>query len=352
MMMKKNVKLLDKRKRIFLLVLPLIGIPLLGLLFWALGGGGSAGQAQASVSGLSTELPDAQLDSTAQLDKLSIYQQAHKDSLKLSELEKYSSFGALDKNAPEVHEQQVAERLERLQQELARPQEYPTSTSGKPRNADYAKGELEVARLEKLMKGMQTKEADPEMQQLSQVLERIQEIQNPELALARLPKESKVLENEFMAIPASIAKNHKALQGSVVELVLLDSVRIRGQLIPKGHLIYGLASFSNQRLNLEIKNIRLDSAIIPVDFTVFDRKDAMIGINAPEALLSDALGQGSTNAMNSMGMLGMSDNIGMQLAGAGMDAAKGLFAKKVKRIKQPLKKGYPLLLRDNSKRRP
>lgn len=347
----KNQFKLQQRKRLVLLILPLIGIPLLTLLFWGLDGGGN-GKVQASPSGLRTTLPGAQLDSTAQLDKLSIYQQARKDSLKLSELEKYSGFGTLGKNAPEVHEQQVAERLERLQRELSRPQEYPTGSSAKTRNADYAKVELEVARLEKLMKGMQAKEADPEMQQLSQVLERIQEIQNPELALARLPKESKVLENEFLAIPASIAKNHKALQGSVVEMVLLDSVRIRGQLIPKGHLIYGLASFSNQRLNLEIKNIRLGSAIIPVDFTVFDRKDAMVGINAPEALLSDALGQGSTDAMNSIGLLGMSDNIGIQLAGAGMDAAKRLFAKKLKRIKQPLKKGYPLLLRDNSKRKP
>ena len=347
----KNQFKLQQRKRLVLLILPLIGIPLLTLLFWVLDGGEN-GKVQASPSGLRTTLPGAQLDSTAQLDKLSIYQQARKDSLKLSELEKYSGFGTLGNNAPEVHEQQVAERLERLQQELARPKEYPTGSSAKTLNADYAKGELEVARLEKLMKGMQAKEADPEMLQLSQVLERIQEIQNPELALARLPKESKVLENEFLAIPASIAKNHKALQGSVVEMVLLDSVRIRGQLIPKGHLIYGLASFSNQRLNLEIKNIRLGSAIIPVDLTVFDRKDAMVGINAPEALLSDALGQGSTDAMNSIGLLGMSDNIGIQLAGAGMDAAKRLFTRKLKRIKQPLKKGYPLLLRDNSKRKP
>lgn len=348
--MKNQINLQQKPKRIFLLVLPLIGIPLLSLLFWALGGGKTR-EVRASTAGLNMSLPDAKLDSTAQLDKLSIYQQAHKDSLKLSELEKYSGFASAS-TGPDEHEAQVAQRLERLQQELSRTQEYtPGNTSGQ-RGMSYARGEAEVARLEKLMKDMQPREADPEMKQLSDVLERIQEIQNPALAMAKLPKEAQVLENEFTAIPAMVAKKQKATQGSVVELVLLDSVWLRGQLIPKGHLIYGLANFSNQRLNLEIKHIRLGKLILPVDLTVFDRKDAMVGINAPEALLSDALGQGGSDALQSIGMLGMSDNIGVQLAGAGMDAAKGLFQRKIKRIKQPLRKGYPLLLRDNKKHKP
>ncbi|MGE6218947.1 conjugative transposon protein TraM [Nubsella zeaxanthinifaciens] len=349
-MMNNLLNVQQKRKRLLLLVLPLIVIPLISLLFWTLGVGKPLAAAQADHKGLSTELPTAHLDSTAQGDKLSIYQKAHKDSVKLSDLEKYDGFGSWAGQAPENHEQQVTQRLELLQKELSRPQEVASAHAPKRMSYDDG-GNKEVARLERLMKGMQAKEADPEMKQLSDVLERIQEIQNPQLAAAKLPKELKGLESEFLAIPASVSKNHKAVQGSVVELVLLDSVWVRGQLIPKGHLVYGLASFSNQRLNLEIKNIRVGKSIIPVDFTVFDRKDAMVGINAPEALLSDALGQGSADAMNSIGLLGMSDNIGMQLAGAGMDAAKGLFNKKMKRIRQPLKKGYPLLLRDNSRAR-
>lgn len=348
--MKNLLNVQQKRKRLLLLVLPLIIIPLISLLFWALGIGKQPDKVTSDAKGLNTEMPTAKLDSTAQVDKLSIYQKVHKDSIKLSELEKYDGFGNWAGHSPESHEQQVTQRLELLQKELSRPQEVASGHAAK-RMGYGDGGNNEVARLERLMRGMQTKEADPEMNQLSEVLERIQEIQNPQLALAKLPKEQKNTESQFLAIPASVSKNHKAVQGSVIELVLLDSVWVRGQLIPKGHLVYGLASFSNQRLNLEIKNIRMGKSIIPVDFTVFDKKDAMVGINAPEALLSDALGQGSTEAMNSIGLLGMSDNIGMQLAGAGMDAAKGLFSKKLKRIKQPLKKGYPILLRDNSKSR-
>lgn len=64
-------------------------------------------------------------------------------------------------------------------------------------------------------------------------------------------------------------------------LRLLDSIVLNGQTIPKGHLIYGICDLVNQRLILDIKNIRIGNSIVPVDLSVFDM-DGMKGINVPE----------------------------------------------------------------------
>jgi hypothetical protein len=48
-------------------------------------------------------------------------------------------------------------------------------------------------------------------------------------------------------------------------------------------------------------------------------------------------------------MLSADQSLGLQAAGAGLDAAKNLFSKKLRRLKIKLKAGYPLLLRNNNK---
>ncbi|HVW98695.1 MAG TPA: conjugative transposon protein TraM [Mucilaginibacter sp.] len=248
----------------------------------------------------------------------------------------------------------IQERLERLNTELNKPYtpEAVHKEARPPLAADPETGKA-VDKLEMLMQSMQEGNGaeDPEMKQLSGLLQSIQEIQNPELAkLKYQAKDAKVAkpDSQFRAIPAIIDGDQKAVQGSVIKLKLLDSLIVGGQVIPKGHNIYGLGSFSNQRLNLEIKNIRLGNLIVPVNLTVFDQRDAMIGINAPEAVLSDAVNNGVVNAAGSVSLPGF--DLTTQLAGAGIDAARSLLSKKLKRIKQPLKSGYPLLLRDNTRK--
>jgi len=97
---------------------------------------------------------------------------------------------------------------------------------------------------------------------------------------------------------------------------------------------------------LDIKNIRLGNAIIPVDLSVFSL-DGLLGIDAPEAELGETAGNGVGNGVQSMQFLGMDQSLGIQAAGAGIDAAKGLLNKKVKRIKVKLKDGQRILLRNN-----
>src|SRR5688500_5019849 len=79
-------KLIQRRR--FIMVLPVVVTPFLTLLFWALGGGkGTAAHTtEDDKAGLLLELPEAQFkDDVKAWDKLSLYQQAQRDSLKFNE---------------------------------------------------------------------------------------------------------------------------------------------------------------------------------------------------------------------------------------------------------------------------
>jgi hypothetical protein len=309
--------------------------------------------AEAQPKGINANLPDAQFKTQEPKDKMGIYKLTESGADTSNGIEAVAGrFGFEPEEDPQTR--QINEKLAAINREINSPvapvknYEELSRRTAFPVDAPMGK---DVARLESLMKNMQSpSEEDPEMVQLHSLMDKIMAVQNPELARQNVKPVPTGVDSLFKAIPAVISGNQKAVQGSVVELRLLDSVRLNGQLIPKGHLVFGLAEFSNQRLNLQIRNIRLGTSVIPVNLTVFDKRDAMPGINAPEALLTDAVNRGSVDAVSSIGLMGFDQSLSTQLAGAGLDAAKSLFNKKVKRVKQKLKAGYPLLLRDNTKK--
>ncbi|RZJ76762.1 MAG: conjugative transposon protein TraM [Flavobacterium sp.] len=356
--MTEKKKKLSTRQLLMVLPLPVIGI--LAFAFHALGGGSGKQVQRAASNGINTSLPDARLAKDEPADKMAYYDQASRDSAGKQEkglTQVAEKLGFQSGEDPQT--QQINAKLAAINREINTPYVAPKSYSTfKSSPAALATGQAnallsnDVAKLEALMKNMKAGEQveDPEMAQLNAMMDKLIAVQNPELAKQLYKKPEGTSGNSdtlFKAIPALIASNQKARQGSVVELRLLDTIVLNGVKIPKGHLIYGLASFSNQRLNLEIKNIRLGNQVIPVNLTVYDKRDAMVGINAPEAILSDALGTGASDAAGSFGISGI--DLTTQIAGAGIDAAKSLFNKKIKRVKQKLTAGYPLLLKDNSK---
>ena len=156
----------------------------------------------------------------------------------------------------------------------------------------------------------------------------------------------KPVDSVFHAIPAVVAGNQKVVPGGVVNLRLNDTLRINGLTIPKGQALSGLCAVTNQRLLLDIKNIRMGTSIIPVNLTVFSL-DGMAGIAAPEAELGEAAGQGANGALESMQFLSADYSLGTQAATAGISAAKGLLGKKVRKIRVKLKGGTMVLLKIN-----
>lgn len=86
--MEKQLSAAQLRQRKFLLVLPLLIIPFLALIFWALGGGKEAKAQTAQQTGLNMNMPNPVLKDEKGMDKFSFYEQVQKDSMKLREQQK------------------------------------------------------------------------------------------------------------------------------------------------------------------------------------------------------------------------------------------------------------------------
>ncbi|MHB8205921.1 conjugative transposon protein TraM [Mucilaginibacter sp.] len=351
----------EERKRKMLLFLPLLLLPFLALGFYALGGCKGDGQSQNQwvSKGINLSLPGAKVSNRQPQDKMTLYNKAQRDSASANSSRNNNAFAAMGwdttgyskqqkssvTNSAQANEARISQKLAEINKQISQPTpvtHFPDAyAAANPPSPDMGK-------LEKLLRQKQQGNTpDPEMQQLSGMLDKIMAIQNPGLAQQKAKQEKPVVKDSaFKAIQAVIEGNQKVAQGGVVRLRLLDTLRWKGLLIPKNQLLFGSCNITNQRLLLDIKNIRLGKDIIPVDLTVFSL-DGMAGINAPEAELAGAAGNGTDNALQSMEFLPMDQTLSTEAAGAGIEAAKGLIGKKVKRIKVKLKNGYPVLLRNN-----
>ncbi|MFB0497437.1 hypothetical protein ABID99_003674 [Mucilaginibacter sp. OAE612] len=357
-----------QRQRKALLVMPLIIFCLSTVCFWAFDGGKGPERQSTVRQNLRYKIPPALLGGNQDGDKMSFYDRARADSDKQAQLRKTDPFfkrgadsGAFappDDNLPfsprqpsllddqvsrnngdpAVNAAKISQRLKQLQSVINKPPAPVCTTIPKPA----------LNRRPDSMRYPAPLSEDPEMKQMNGLLEKILDIQHPERLKDK--KEDIVVKTapeQFQAIPAVIDGNQKIVQGTVIRIRLLDSVRLNGQLFAKGQLIYGSGDLYNQRVKINIKLIHVGLNIIPVDLTVYDRTDGMEGISVPEAVTGEALREGAVSGVQSMDMLSLDPSVTAQLTTAGINTAKGLFSKKVKRVKGKLKDGHELLLRDN-----
>lgn len=321
--------------------------------FHVLGGGSNGAGSPVAATGINRELPDADFKTVQPEDKLGIYELTARDSAQNRPLPgsgALSQIGFVDGQKDPTEE--IKAKLQMLNREIVKPE---TAVSKLPVSGEVGRGTSEmkndVDRLEALMKTMQeSKEDDPEVTQLNGMLDKILSIQNPDLMQQNVKTVNRVVaDSQFRAIPAVIVGKQKVGHGASVKLRLLDSMSVGGVVIPAGHEVFALSSLANHRLLLNIKNIRLGTSIVPVDLSVYSL-DGMAGIDAPEAELGIVAGAGADDALQSMQFLSMDQSIGIQAAGAGIDAAKSLLSKKVRKIRVVLRAGTQVLLRDNQLR--
>jgi conjugative transposon TraM protein len=210
------------RQRKFFMVLPLLMLPFMTFMFWALGGGKMENvKANAEVQkGFNMTLPDAYLKEDKSLNKMSYYDKADSDSAKAKKLMKSDPYynnredfdgdreeaNSIDtsffqyrykiknsglKTSPyssslynDPNEAKVYEKLDQLNKVLNNP---PISevkpgdqSSYNHRETASVKSE-DVDRLEQMMQTMNESHVnDPEMQQLNSILEKILDIQHPD----------------------------------------------------------------------------------------------------------------------------------------------------------------------------
>lgn len=342
---------IDKRK--ILLLLPLFIVPLLGFGFHLLGGGqdNNLSEQQNATKGINQNLPDAAFKKDQPKEKMDYYDQADKDSLnkRTNSIEDVAKNLGFNSQLEEPQTREINAKLEALNKEINKPVEPKDQRRGSALASNQPSSiKSDVDRLEALMKTMQeNKTEDPEMQQLNGLMQNILDIQHPE-RLQQKYREQQTLsaDSQFRAIPATLAESKKVVQGATVKLILQDTIRIKGVLIPKGHNLYGACKIVNQRLLLDIKQIRLGTSIIPVDLSVYSL-DGMIGIDAPEAMLTDAVNSGTDQAVRDIGLMGIDQTLATQVAGAGIDAAKNLMSRKLRKVKVKIQAGRSILLRNN-----
>lgn len=224
-------KFLQQRK--FYMVLPLLALPFITMIFWALGGGqGTPVQAQAIKPGLNTELPGAHFDKEDELwDKFSLYEQAKRDSLKYEEARRNdpyyvtatlkvkqdtsiksqsnnlnTSLGAKNKYAPlKESEDLISKKLQQLTQNLEDPPANPVaSASPQPASKSVESISLDVDRLEKMMEIMAASDVnDPEMNQIDGMLDKILDVQHPDRVRERMSINRPAVNKKINAVTAA-----------------------------------------------------------------------------------------------------------------------------------------------------
>jgi conjugative transposon TraM protein len=149
------------------------------------------------------------------------------------------------------------------------------------------------------------------------------------------------------AIQAVIHDTQELVSGSTVKLRLTEDVTIAGIALQKDHFIFGTCEINAERLQIKVSSIRSANLLIPVALSVFDL-DGLQGIYVPGAISRDAAKQGSADALQSMQLMSLNPTLGAQATAAGIEAAKGFMAKKVRLIRVTVKAGYQLLLKDTN----
>ena len=206
------------QKRRFIMVLPLLVVPFLTVIFWALGGGQgtAADTTKGQRAGLNPELPHAQFDrDLTDWDKLSLYQKASRDSIRYNEAKRndpyfklhplansrdtvnrpHSNAGSINpslgKRDPWIdeNEERVNEKLRELYKSLnasPEPERRARYESSEPATED-TRFSNDIEKLEDMMEMMQSGgAADEEMKEIQAVLDKILDIQHPERVEERL----------------------------------------------------------------------------------------------------------------------------------------------------------------------
>ena len=378
-----------QRKKKLLLTLPLVVVPLLTLLFVALGGGKGIQGPSPGGTGFNLRLPAARLKGIRGWTKLNFYQQADLDSEK-SGLKRMSEPLSME---PDSEDAVVSGDMTPASaiRNVVNPAPPSPASSGE----DPWQGR--IARIRQLIRdtgkdpfpvaaGMETgnpdpKSAisdpgvgsapDPQLEQMNLMLDKILEIQHPGSvpgsgmggpAGVRTPV---VVSPDGVGapaqdssgffgldptpmpvqntIPATVAESSSLVTGATVCLRTSSEMENGGIRIPEGELIYGRATLSGDRLIVRVSSIRWMNSILPVSLSVFDQ-DGLEGIHIPGAINRDLAKESGAQGVDALDYPGPGSGIAGEVAGAGISAAHNMLDRRIRLVRVSLPEGYPVLL--------
>jgi conjugative transposon TraM protein len=395
------------KKRKMLLVLPLLVIPFMTLAFYALGGGSSRQRPDVANPGLNLTLPGPNSKDDKMVDKLSFYDKAARDSSQLAEWMRSDPYFQQNKVVSDTTrgdlrhitqttaqrynqrlivspydgsggaEDAVLKKLALLQSQLDN--NFTTSAQEANLPLRTENGHIarpEVSRLENLLNRMhQDNSEDPEMKQLSAVMDKILDIQHPDRVKERMKEYNAIQDRPVSfvsararpdtgepgfyglepvstprssnAISAVVHEDQQLVNGAVIKFRLLQDVFIDDKKIPAGNFVFGVVSLSGERLNVPVQAIRCGDYLFTVDMEVHDM-DGLPGIYIPGAITRDVAKQAADNSLQMMELTSLDPSLKAQATAAGINTAKSLLSRKVKLVKVMVKAGYKVLLKDKS----
>ena len=401
----------QKKKRIFLLLLPAVIIPFLTLLLWSLGILGSNASIASTTGGLNTQLPDAKLKENKTWNKLSFYEQADKDSLRFQDELKSDpsyrsrrdssvstsafSYNPLPETYPDPNEVRVNQKLAQLNAALNNNPNESQYQKNNPANeiGEPAIKAEDVNRLQQMLQAVNQpdSERDPETEQLNGMMDKILDIQHPDRVKERIQQES--ISNKKAVYPVALHPEESFVS-------LLESNKQKRITVKSKNAFYSLSNdtatleqddntFSatvyetqtvtdGSLLKLITKDdIYVNGTLIPqgsfvyalVSFAtqrlnlavssikyqnkilpvelVVYDSDGLPGVHISNIQRSDVAKQSGSEAISNLDMASLDPSIGMQAATAGIAATKALLNKKVKTIKVSVPAGYKVFLKSN-----
>lgn len=135
---------------------------------------------------------------------------------------------------------------------------------------------------------------------------------------------------------------------SQVVLRLLDPIEIEGTTIPRNTTIIGQASFSGNRVHINIENIAYKDNVYPFHGTIYDR-DGFRGIYFPDNLADEAKTEAGSETITSteVNLNGLSGIVSTG-ANALINATKNVLNNSIKETKVTLPANYKLIIKINS----
>lgn len=138
-------------------------------------------------------------------------------------------------------------------------------------------------------------------------------------------------------------------ESSQIKLRILDPIEVDGFMIPRNTIIFGMASFSENRVNIDIENIAFRNNIYPFRGRIYDQ-DGFLGIYIPDNLVNDAKTEASSETVSSADV-NFSGLTGIVSSGANaiVNAAKNVVTGSIRRTKITLPANYKLIIKTNEK---
>ena len=342
------------------MILPLLVIPFLFLVFYALGGGkdeqGNSPKKD-GVNGFNMDLPPVLFDEKEEkMTKLDYYKKADQDSIRRREQMQQDPYHRLDgklvtqlpeKPAIDTQTDFLLRRLDLLQRKMEEPK--PVKPIIPRRKVVEQVDHWEETARPAAKRAQETPAAkpDPELEKLDSMLDKIIRIQQPkEAASAETLKDEASARADTVAnsLPAVVQEDQVLVAGGTIALRLTEAALINGVTFPKDQLAYGVVSISNDRMLITVNSLRRELSIYNTTLQVYDL-DGLPGIHIPGSLGRETAKQSLDQSISSMNILPLDASLAAEVTNTGVLAAKSLLSRKARQVRVAVKGGYQLLLR-------